>query len=238
MSVDELASLSRVAVIIPALNEEESLPRVLTDIPRNLIEEIVVIDNGSSDATAEVAKECGATVLMEQQRGYGAACLAGLEYLRTRNPDIVVFLDADYSDHAEELPRLLQPLREQGCDLVIGSRLSGRAEPGSLLPQARMGNRLATFLLRILFQVHYTDLGPFRAARFQKLMQLGMRDRNFGWTVEMQALAARAGWKTTEVPVSYRRRIGESKITGTFSGTLQAGLKILSTIFRIWWWKG
>jgi hypothetical protein len=145
----------------------------------------------------------------------------------------VVFLDGDYSDHPEEMPRLLAPLREEGCDLVVGSRMLGEAEPGSLMPQALLGNRLAVFLLRILYGVRYTDLGPFRAARYARLMQLGMLDRTFGWTVEMQARAALAGWKTREVSVSYRKRIGVSKITGTLGGTLRAGAKILSTLFLL-----
>jgi len=197
------------------------------------VQEVVVVDNGSTDATGRRARECGATLIREPRRGYGSACLAGLAYLRQRPPDIVVFLDGDYSDHPEEMPRLLAPLREEGCDLVVGSRMLGEAEPGSLMPQAILGNRLAVFLLRILYGVRYTDLGPFRAARYARLMQLGMLDRTFGWTVEMQARAALAGWKTREVPVSYRKRIGVSKITGTLGGTLRAGAKILSTLFLL-----
>ena len=225
--------LPRVAVIIPAYNEEASIPLVLRAIPPGLVSEIVVVDNGSTDGTSRAAREQGATVVVEPRRGYGAACLAGLGHLSSRPPDIVVFLDGDFSDHPEEMPRLLAPLREQGCDLVIGSRAIGLAEPGALLPQARFGNRLATFLLRILYGVHYTDLGPFRAARFDRLMNLGMSDRTYGWTVEMQARAALARWRTTEVPVSYRRRVGVSKISGTVSGTVRAGAKILTTLFRL-----
>jgi hypothetical protein len=145
----------------------------------------------------------------------------------------VVFLDGDFSDYPEEMPGLLAPIREDGFDLVIGSRTSGLAERGALLPQARFGNRLATFLLGLLYGAHYTDLGPFRAARFDRLMALGMSDLDYGWTVEMQARAALAGWKTVEVPVSYRRRVGVSKITGTIPGTLRAGSKILTTLFRL-----
>jgi glycosyltransferase involved in cell wall biosynthesis len=227
------APLTRVSVVIPACNEERSLPLVLAAIPPGLVQEVVVVDNGSTDATGRRARECGATLIREPRRGYGSACLAGLDYLRQRPPDIVVFLDGDYSDHPEEMPRLLAPLREEGCDLVVGSRMLGEAEPGSLMPQALLGNRLAVFLLRILYGVRYTDLGPFRAARYARLMQLGMLDRTFGWTVEMQARAALAGWKTREVPVSYRKRIGVSKITGTLGGTLRAGAKILSTLFLL-----
>ncbi len=225
--------LPRVAVVIPACNEERSLPQVLQAIPPGLVQEVVVVDNGSTDRTAAVAREHGAAVVGEPRRGYGSACLAGLARLQENPPDIVVFLDADFSDRPEEMPRLLAPIRNDGCDLVVGSRTIGDAQPGSLLPQARLGNRLATFLLRLLYRVRYTDLGPFRAARYDRLMGLGMRDQDFGWTVEMQARAALAGWKTAEVPVSYRRRIGVSKITGTLSGSLRAGFKILLTLIRI-----
>ncbi len=229
---------ARVAVVIPALNEEASLPRVLADLPRDEVEEVVVVDNGSSDGTARVAREGGATVLTEGCRGYGAACLRGIEYLKDKNPDIVVFLDGDYSDCPEELPRLLYPILEQGYDLVIGSRTRGGAERGALLPQARLGNALATFLIRLFWGFAYTDLGPFRAIRFAKLLALDMRDPDYGWTVEMQIKAIQQGLKITEVPVRYRKRIGQSKITGTWKGTLKAGYKILWTIGRHSWRKG
>lgn len=225
--------LPRVGVIIPALNEEASLPRVLEAIPAGMVEEILVVDNGSTDRTAEVAAVHGARVIREPRRGYGAACLAGIAWMREHPPDIVVFLDGDFSDHPEEIESLLVPIREAGCDLVIGSRVLGSAEPGALLPQARAGNRLAVFLLRVLYGARYTDLGPFRAVRFGRLLELGMKDRAYGWTVEMQARAALAGWKTTEVPVSYRRRIGRSKITGTMRGTVKAGIAILRTLVRL-----
>ncbi len=223
----------RTCVIIPAFNEERSIPLVLGGIPVNLVQEIVVVDNGSTDATARVAAEMGATVITQTRRGYGSACLAGLEYLRIPSPDIVVFLDGDFSDHPNEMPQLLAPIQEDGFDLVVGSRTLGKAEDGALLPQARLGNRLAVFLLRALYGVRYTDLGPFRAVRYSRLMDLGMKDTNFGWTVEMQARAALAGWRTMEVPVSYRRRVGVSKITGTVSGTIRAGIKILSTLLML-----
>ncbi len=226
-------ALPRVGVIIPALNEEASLPRVLEAIPAGLVEQILVVDNGSTDRTAEVAEVHGASVIREPRRGYGVACLAGIARMREHPPDIVVFLDGDFSDHPEEIESLLVPIREAGCDLVIGSRVLGSAEPGALLPQARAGNRLAVFLLRVLYGARYTDLGPFRAVRFGRLLELGMKDRAYGWTVEMQARAALAGWKTTEVPVSYRRRIGRSKITGTMRGTVKAGIAILRTLVRL-----
>ena len=223
----------RACIIIPALNEAQSLPHVLRGIPNHLVEEVVVVDNGSTDETARVAAGMGATVVSEPRRGYGSACLAGLAYLRKASPDIVVFLDGDFSDFPEEIPCLLAPILERDCDLVVGSRTLGRSEAGALLPQARYGNRLAVFLLRALYGAHYTDLGPFRAARYHRLVELGMEDRTFGWTVEMQARAALAGWRTAEVPVRYRRRIGVSKITGTFSGTLRAGAKILTTLILL-----
>ncbi len=222
----------RVAMIIPAHNEESSLPLVLDAIPAGLVEEIVVVDNGSTDRTADAARSRGVTVVREPRCGYGAACLRGLEHLRARRPDVVVFLDADYSDHPEEMPWLLEPIARDGVDLVIGSRVLGRREPGALLPQARLGNWLATRLIRLLYGGRFTDLGPFRAVRFEALLALGMADGDFGWTAEMQVKALKKGLRVLEVPVSYRRRIGRSKITGTLSGTLKAGAKILWTIGR------
>jgi glycosyltransferase involved in cell wall biosynthesis len=224
-----------VAVLIPALNEEASLPLVLRDLPRNQVSDILVVDNGSQDHTAEVARMAGARVVQEPRRGYGAACLCGLADLARRPegpPDIVVFLDADYSDHPEELPYLVQPILDDRFDLVIGSRLSGRREPGAMPPQSVWGNRLACFLMWLLFGARYTDLGPFRAIRWTALEQLGMVDQNYGWTVEMQIKAVRLGLRVLEVPVSYRRRIGTSKISGTVRGTILAGYKILSLIAR------
>jgi glycosyltransferase involved in cell wall biosynthesis len=222
----------RVVVVIPALDEEASLPCVLSEIPRPLVEEVVVVDNGSRDRTARVARAGGATVVEEPRRGYGRACLAGLRYLESNPPDIVAFLDADYSDRPEELPLLLDPIVADRADLVIGSRILGRREPGALPAQARWGNWLATWLIRILYGARFTDLGPFRAVRFTTLRGLAMRDPDFGWTAEMQVKAARAGVRFVEVPVSYHRRIGRSKITGTVKGTLLAGWKIITTILR------
>ncbi|HYS78328.1 MAG TPA: glycosyltransferase family 2 protein [Candidatus Dormibacteraeota bacterium] len=222
----------RVAVLIPARNEEASLPLVLGAIPAGLVEEVVVVDNASSDRTADTARSRGATVLFEPRPGYGAACLRGIDYLRGVRPDVVVFLDADFSDHPEELPLLLRAIERDGADLVIGSRIPGRREPGALLPQARLGNWLATRLMRALYGGRFSDLGPFRAIRFGALIDLGMRDRGFGWTAEMQVKALKHRLRTAEVPVSYRRRVGVSKITGTVSGTLRAGAAILWTVVR------
>lgn len=225
----------RIAVVIPALNEERAIPLVLAEVPWSVVEEVVVADNGSTDRTAEVSRAAGAVVVAEPARGYGAACLRGLSYLAQRScgpPDIVVFLDADHSDHPEEMPCLLELMLAHQLDLVIGSRLAGFREDGAMPPQSVWGNRLACWLMRRLFRARYTDLGPFRAVRWTALMQLGMSDRNFGWTVEMQIKAVRLGLRVGEVPVSYRQRIGESKISGTLRGTILAGSKILYLIAK------
>jgi len=220
-------------VVIPALNEEVSLPLVLAALPHPILRRIVVADNGSQDGTARVARAGGATVVPAARRGYGSACLAGLDHLRQSGPpDVVVFIDADYSDHPEELPGLVAPILAGTADLVIGSRVLGRRERGALLPQARAGNLVACLLIRLLYGHRYTDLGPFRAARWQALERLGMADPDFGWTAEMQVKALRAGLRVVEVPVAYRRRVGVSKITGTVTGTLCAGYKILWTVLR------
>lgn len=218
-----------IAVVIPALDEEQAIGKVLRDIPEGA-SQVVVVDNGSRDRTAEVACGLGAEVVAEPRRGYGQACLTGIAQLD--RPDIVVFLDGDYSDYPEEMSALVAPLLTGEADMVIGSRTLGQREKGALLPQARFGNWLSTLLIRLLFGVSFTDLGPFRALRFDALQRLAMQDRDFGWTVEMQVKAARLGLRAVEVPVRYRRRIGTSKITGTLSGTLRAGHKILWTIFR------
>ena len=223
----------RIAVIIPALDEERSLPKVLADVPRNLVSEVVVVDNGSRDRTAEVAKAAGATVLSEPRAGYGQACLTGIAYLETAPPEIVVFVDGDYSDRASEMAALVTPIVQGKADFVVGSRVLGKRERGALAPHARWGNWLATRLLRLLYGYRFTDLGPFRAIRYETLLALDMRDRDYGWTAEMQARAARSGVRCAEVPVSYHRRIGRSKITGTVKGTVMAGYKILTTIVRV-----
>jgi len=196
------------------------------------VRRVVVCDNGSSDGTAEVARSRGAVVVRESRRGYGAACLRALDALRADPPDAVLFLDADGSDDPAEAEALLAPLVSGRADLVIGSRTLGRREPGALTLQARFGNALATRLMEWIYGVRWTDLGPFRAVRWEALERLGMRDRDFGWTVEMQVKAARAGLRGVEVPVRYRRRIGRSKISGTVTGAVRAGAKILATIAR------
>ena len=223
-------------VIIPAFNEEKAIGNVIKEIPADWVREIIVTSNGSTDNTVTVAREAGATVLLEPQRGYGNACLKGMEYIARKapesQPDIVVFLDGDYSDYPEELPSLIHPIMDGGYDMVIGSRALGNREKGAMQPQQIFGNWLATTLIRWLFGMRFSDLGPFRAIRYDKLVGLNMRDRNYGWTVEMQVKAARQKLRCTEVPMRYRVRIGESKVSGTIKGTFMAGYKILWTIFR------
>jgi glycosyltransferase involved in cell wall biosynthesis len=222
-----------VDVVIPAFNEERSLPLVLGALPRPPVRRVVVADNASTDDTSRVAREGGAEVVPETRRGYGSACLAGLDHLRrTGPPDIVAFVDADFSDHPEELLSLIAPILAGEADLVIGSRILGSREPGALLPQARMGNFVACRMIRLLYGHRFTDLGPFRAVSWEALERMKMADTNFGWTAEMQVKAVRLGLRCTEVPVSYRRRVGVSKITGTVSGTIRAGYKILWTVLR------
>ncbi|OGF14757.1 MAG: glycosyl hydrolase [Candidatus Eisenbacteria bacterium RBG_16_71_46] len=228
-----------VAIVIPALNEEQALPGVLAEIPREpapgaRVREVVVVDNGSTDRTAEVARAAGVTVVSEPRRGYGAACLAGLARLRADPPDVVAFLDADHSDDPRELGAVLAPILAGGADLVIGSRALGEREPGALTPVQAFGNRLATALLAWLYDARFTDLGPFRAVRWEALERLRMRDRDYGWTVEMQARALRGRLACAEVPVRYRRRgAGRSKVAGTWRGSFGAGWKILFTIARV-----
>ncbi|MEM7353975.1 MAG: glycosyltransferase family 2 protein, partial [Acidobacteriota bacterium] len=196
-------------VVIPAFNEEASLPKVLAALPRPPVRRVVVTDNNSSDTTAEVARQGGAVVVFEKVAGYGNACLAALDHLRHNDPPaVVVFIDADYSDHPEELPRVVAPILEGRADVVIGSRILGQREPGALLPQARAGNVVACTLIRLLYGHRYTDLGPFRAIRWDAFEALAMEDRNFGWTAEMQVKVLRHGMRVEEVPVSYRKRIG------------------------------
>jgi glycosyltransferase involved in cell wall biosynthesis len=220
----------KISVIIPAYNEEESLPHVLNDLPQDRLHQIIVVDNRSTDRTSEVARANGATVVYEKRRGYGQACLSGMDALDA--PDIVVFLDGDYSDYPEEIDLLLEPILRGEADFIVGSRMILKESRKALLPQARYGNMLAVFLIRLFFGHRFTDLGPFRAIRYESLSAIGMRDKNFGWTVEMQIKAVQKGLRIREVPVHYRMRIGVSKITGTVSGTLKAGTKIIYTIFK------
>jgi len=226
----EVRSRPRITVIIPVLNEQDALPYVLRDLPWELVREVIIVDNGSTDATPEVAHRAGARVIYEPRRGYGAACLAGIHAMH--ESDIVVFLDGDYSDHPDELSDVMAPILNGHADMVIGSRVQGNQERGALAPQVRWGNWLAVTLIRLLYGVRYTDLGPFRAIRTPMLQSLGMRDQGYGWTVEMQVRSINAGLRVQEVPVSYRRRMGQSKISGTLRGCLSAGYAIIATIFR------
>ena len=219
------------SVIIPAFNEEQSIKKVIAEIPKDLISEIVVVNNNSTDNTEMAALEASATVLFEEYRGYGAACLKGINYLSINPPDVVVFLDGDYSDYPEEICKLVQPIQEENYDFVIGSRVKGKREKGALPFQSRAGSMLAGFLIRFFWRTKYTDLGPFRAIKYKRLIDLNMKDKWFGWTVEMQIKAAKKNYKILEIPVSYRKRIGKSKVTGTIRGTVLASLIIMKTIF-------
>ncbi|AQG80997.1 glycosyltransferase family 2 protein [Spirosoma montaniterrae] len=225
-----------ILVIIPAFNEENSVGKVVREIPAGLAAEVVVVNNNSNDQTAVEAARAGATVLHEPIQGYGRACLRGIAYAQTRQPapDIIVFIDADYSDYPAEMPALVKPILDNRADLVIGSRALGNRQRGSMTPQQVVGNWLATTLLRWLYGATFTDLGPFRAVRYSTLLALDMRDQTYGWTVEMQVKAAKLGFRSVEVPVSYRPRIGHSKISGTVKGTVLAGYKIITTIFKYW----
>ncbi len=231
--------MKNIFVIIPAINEASSIDKVILDIPKEIIEEIIVVDNGSEDDTISVAKNAGATVLMEKEKGYGAACLKGIDYISQKeninDDDIIVFLDGDYSDYPGEMNIIIEPILKENYDMVIGSRVLGnklgKTEDKSLLPQAVFGNWLSAQFIKLFWGYSYTDLGPFRAVKYKSLIDMNIQDRNYGWTVEMQILAAKLKQKCKEVPVSYRVRIGDSKVTGTISGSLKAGVKILWTIF-------
>lgn len=223
----------QIKVIIPAFNEAESIAKVIEEIP-NMVAEIVVVDNNSTDNTAEVAAKAGATVLSESNKGYGYACLRAIRYLEAFEtpPDIVVFLDADYSDYPEKLTEIVAPIINNDIDMVIGARSKKLREKGAMTVQQNFGNWLATKLMKLFFNAKYTDLGPFRAIKFSKLMLLKMEDKTYGWTVEMQLKALKQGLSYVEVPVPYKKRIGVSKISGTLKGAVLAGVKILGWIFK------
>lgn len=216
-----------IALIIPAQNEASSIGLVVSEIPRHMLTHLIVVDNASTDATAEVAHAAGATVLREDRPGYGWACRKGIEFMSDSPPDIVAFMDGDRSDYPVELPLVVRPIIDGKADLVIGSRTIGRRDPGALLPQALIGNRLACAIIRLVSGVRFTDLGPFRAIRYADLIEMGLEEMRYGWTVEMQIKAVKAGLRCIEVPVSYRKRIGKSKVTGTVSGTIKASARIL-----------
>lgn len=224
-----------VDVVIPAFNEEGCVASVVRDIDRKIVRHVVVVDNNSTDNTRTVAQDAGAIVLEEKRQGYGAACLKGIAYVNSQEikADILVFMDADYSDHPEELEYLIAPIIKEDVDMVIGSRATGQRESGSMTPQQLFGNWLATFLIRIIYKVKFTDLGPFRAIKLESLNALGMKDQTYGWTVEMQVKAVKQKMTTCELPVKYRQRgAGVSKVAGTLKGTILAGYKIITTIFK------
>ena len=225
-------STPTITVIIPAFNEEKSIGKVVSDIPRDLVEHVIVVNNNSNDNTVEVAKSAGAIVLDEPRRGYGWACLKGIEKSRELKTDIVVFMDGDYSDYPEEIVKVIAPILEDNHDMAIGSRVLGKREKGSLTPQQVFGNRLATKLIRLFYGARFTDLGPFRAIKSDALEQLKMADKTYGWTIEMQIKASKEKMKFCEVPVNYRKRIGVSKVSGTIKGTVLAGIKIIFAIFK------
>lgn len=222
-----------IKVIIPAFNEQDSITNVIKDIPY-IVDEIIVVSNNSNDRTEENAKKAGATVLVENRRGYGYACLKGMEYISKQEvkPTIIVFLDGDYSDYPEELTQIIAPIINNDIDFVIGSRVKRLREQGSMTPQQIFGNWLATFLMRFFFKASFTDLGPFRAIKYEKLLQLNMQDKTYGWTVEMQLKVLKHELSYIEIPVKYRNRIGISKVSGTIKGSILAGIKILSWIFK------
>ncbi len=225
--------MADIKVIIPAVNEGDSIGKVVSELPDS-VSEIIVVNNGSTDDTLENAQKAGATVLTENQRGYGFACLKGMDYIakQSKQPDIIVFIDGDYSDYPEELDKVVAPILEKDIDFVIGARKKSLREPGSMTPQQVFGNQLATFLMRLFFRAKFTDLGPFRAIKYDKLRALDMQDKTYGWTVEMQLKVLRKKMSYTEVPVRYKRRIGVSKVSGTIKGTIFAGIKILGWIFK------
>lgn len=225
--------MTKIAVIIPAYNEADSIAKVIHDIP-SLVSEIIVVNNNSTDDTPINAQHAGATVLRENRKGYGYACLKGIDYITNQQikPDIVVFLDGDYSDYPEDLIKIVDPIISKQADLVIGARVKELREPGSMAPQQIFGNLLATFLMKLMFNSKFTDLGPFRAIKYETLMRLDMQDKTYGWTIEMQLKVLKQNLNYVEIPIKYRRRIGVSKVSGTIKGSIFAGIKILSWIFK------
>ena len=225
--------MTNIKVIIPAYNEEDSIALVIKDIP-NIVSEIIVIDNNSTDATPINAKNAGATVLSETRKGYGYACLKGMEYVANQStkPDIIVFLDGDFSDYPEELTKIVAPIIDNNIDFVVGARVKELREKNSMTPQQVFGNWLATTLMKLFFGAKFTDLGPFRAIKYQKLLDLNMQDKTYGWTIEMQLKSIKQKLTYIEVPVNYKNRIGVSKVSGTIKGTIFAGIKILGWIFK------
>ena len=225
--------MKNIKVIIPAYNEENAIVKVLNEIP-DIVSEVIVVDNNSTDTTSANAKKAGATVLFEEKKGYGYACLKGLEYVKGLDikPDIIVFLDGDYSDYPEELLKIINPIIADNVDLVIGARVKEFRELGSMTPQQVFGNWLACFLMKLFFNSKFTDLGPFRAIKYDKLQALTMQDKTYGWTVEMQLKALKKDFSYIEIPVRYKNRIGVSKVSGTVKGTIMAGIKIIGWIFK------
>ncbi len=221
-----------ITVIIPAFNEEQSIAKVINDIPGDVVSHVIVVNNASTDRTVEEAENAGAIVLTENRKGYGWACLKGIEHSETLGTEIVVFLDGDYSDYPQEIPDIVGPIIENDMDMVIGSRVLGKREKGSLTPQQVFGNWLATRLIRLFYRAQFSDLGPFRAIKADSLRALNMSDKTYGWTVEMQIKAAKKRMKFREVPVNYKKRIGVSKVSGTVKGTILAGIKIIFAVFK------
>ena len=225
--------MTDIKVIIPAFNEADSITHVINEIP-DIVSEIIVVNNNSSDNTAINALKAGATVLTENKRGYGHACLRGIKYVteQSKQSDIIVFIDGDYSDYPEELSKIVAPIIEKNVDFVIGARAKRLREEGSMTPQQVFGNKLATFLMKLFFGATYTDLGPFRAIKTTKLLALNMEDKTYGWTVEMQLKVLKNKFTYVEIPVHYKKRIGISKVSGTIKGSIFAGMKILGWIFK------
>lgn len=225
--------MTQIKVIIPAYNEAKSIAQVINAIP-DMVSEIIVVNNNSQDETAKNAKNAGATVLTESKMGYGFACLRGMQYVaeQSETPNIIVFMDGDYSDYPEDMTKVVQPIIDQDIDFVIGARVKALREEGSMTSQQIFGNWLATFLMKLFFGSKFTDLGPFRAIKYDKLLTLEMEDKTYGWTVEMQLKALRKKMTYIEVPVRYRKRIGVSKVSGTVKGSIFAGVKILGWIFK------